>query len=110
MKSFLYLLAGVAVVLAASKTYQINYDVQQAEMRVSKLLRQIDKEREAIAVLEVEWAYLSRPERLRALAFTYYDELGLDKIYAENFGDISEVPMPPDEIGQAVRQIVARMN
>ncbi len=110
MKSFLYLLAGVAVVLAASKTYQINYRVQQAETRVSKLVRQIDKEREAIAVLEVEWAYLNRPERLRALAFTYSAELQLDKVDAANFGTIAEIAPPPDEIGLAVQQIVARQN
>ena len=110
MKTFLYLCAGVAVVLAASWTYQVNYLVQEAESRVAHLTRSIDKEREAIAVLNAEWAYLNRPERLRALAETYYAELRLMPISADHFGIVGQVSFRPenDEIGSAVRQIVAR--
>ncbi len=110
MKTFLYLLAGVLVVFAASWTYKVNYQVQEAEDRVSSLQRQINRERSAIAVLGAEWAYLNRPERLRALAETYYSELRLMPIDASHFADINEVPMPEDEISSAVQQIVARTN
>ena len=110
MKHFLYLLAGVVVVLAASWTYKVNYQVQEAEDRVAALQRQINRERSKIAVLGAEWAYLNRPERLRALAETYYAELRLMPIDASHFASISEVPLPPDEIGAAVQQIVARTN
>ncbi len=110
MKHFLYLLAGVVVVLAASWTYKVNYQVQEAEDRVAALQRQINRERGKIAVLGAEWAYLNRPERLRALAETYYAELRLMPIDASHFARISDVPLPPDEIGAAVQQIVARTN
>ncbi len=95
MKMFLYLCAGVIVVLAASWTYKVNYQVQEAQTRVAKLSRAIDREREAIAVLGAEWAYLNRPERLRALAETYYTELRLMPIDASNFGTVGQVPFRP---------------
>jgi len=110
MKNFFYLLAGVVVVLAASWTYKVNYQVQEAEERVASLQREINRERSKIAVLGAEWAYLNRPERLRALAETYYTELRLMPIDASHFANISEVPLPPDEIAAAVQQIVARTN
>ena len=110
MKTFLYLLAGVLVVFAASWTYKVNYQVQEAEERVANLQRRINRERSAIAVLGAEWAYLNRPERLRALSETYYAELRLMPIDASHFAEISEVPMPLDEIGTVVQQIVARTN
>lgn len=110
MKSFLYLLAGVVVVFAASWTYKVNYQVQEAEDRVASLQREINRERSKIAVLGAEWAYLNRPERLRALSETYYAELRLMPIDASHFASISEVPLPPDQIGAAVQQIVARTN
>ena len=110
MKNFLYLLAGVLVVFAASWTYKVNYQVQEAEERVASLQREINRERSKIAVLGAEWAYLNRPERLRALAETYYTELRLMPIDASHFATISEVPLPADEISAAVQQIVARTN
>ncbi len=110
MKNVLYLLAGVLVVFAASWTYSVNYQVQEAEDRVAKLQREINRERSKIAVLGAEWAYLNRPERLRALSETYYNELRLMPIDASHFANIRDVPMPPDEIGAAVQQIVARNN
>ena len=110
MKTFLYLLAGVLVVFAASWTYKVNYQVQAAEDRVASLQRAIKREREAIAVLGAEWAYLNRPERLRALSETYYNELRLMPINASHFAELRDVPLPQDEIGLAVQQIVAREN
>jgi hypothetical protein len=110
MKSFLYLLAGVLVVVAASWTYNVNYQVQAAEDRVASLQRQINRERSKIAVLGAEWAYLNRPERLRALAETYYDKLRLMPIDASHFAAIDDVPLPSDETAAAVQQIVARTN
>jgi len=110
MKTVLYLLAGIAVVFAASWTYKVNYQVQEAEDRVAALSRAIDRERTAIAVLGAEWAYLNRPERLRALSETYYAELRLMPIDSAHFGEVGQVAFPPDEIGLAVQQIVAREN
>lgn len=110
MKIFLYLLSGVAVVLAATWTYQVNYRTQDALNRVTKLQIQIAREHEAISVLRTEWAYLNRPERLRALANAYFMELRLDSIHAGLFGDPSMVPFPVPDVqgGEIIEQIVLR--
>ncbi len=110
MKTVLYLFAGMLVVFAASWTYTVNYQVQDAESRVASLQRSINRERSAIAILEAEWAYLNRPERLRALSETYYNELRLMPIDAVHFANIQDVPLPQDAIGAAVQRIVARGN
>ena len=110
MKTVLYLFAGMLVVFAASWTYKVNYQVQDAEDRVASLQRAINRERSSIAVLGAEWAYLNRPERLRALSEAYYNELRLMPIDATHFASIKDVPMPADEIGAVVQQIVARGN
>ncbi len=110
MKTFLYLLAGVLVVFAASGTYKVNYQVQAAEDRVASLQREIGRERSKIAVLGAEWAYLNRPERLRALAETYYNELRLMPIDASHFASISAVPLPASEISVTTQQSAARTN
>jgi hypothetical protein len=110
MKTVLYLFSGMLVVLAASWTYKVNYQVQDAENRVAQLQRAIDRERSTIAVLDADWAYLNRPERLRALSVAYYAELRLMPVAAVHFADLQDVPLPAPASSAAVQQIVARLN
>ena len=91
MKIFFYLCAAAVVVLFATWTYQVNYDTRAAKKRVAQLQREIAFERETISVLNVEWAYLNRPERLRLLAETYFVELRLMAIHSGNFADRTDV-------------------
>lgn len=91
MKPFLYLCAAVIVTFFGYMTFQVNYETRDAKKRVVQLQRDIAFEREAISVLRVEWAYLNRPERLRILSETYFDELRLMPIHAEHFADRSSV-------------------
>ncbi len=110
MKTVLYLFSGMLVVLAASWTYKVNYQVQDAESRVAQLQRAIDRERSTIAVLDAEWAYLNRPERLRALSETYYSELRLMPIDAMHFANLQDVPRPATTPPMVAQQIAARRN
>ncbi len=91
MKAFFYLCAAIAVVLCGYLTFEINYKTRDTQKRVAKLQREIAMERETISVLNVEWAYLNRPERLRILSETYFMELRLMPIHAEHFADRSDV-------------------
>lgn len=110
MKTVLYLLAGVLVVLAASWTYTANYQVQDAEERVSALQRQITRERSRIAVMEAEWAYLNRPVRLRALVETYHPELQLITVDATRYMAINDLPTRAGAAPVSAQQVAARMN
>ena len=67
MKLVLYLSAAVLVVVCATWAYRVNYATQEAMDRVADLRSEIAGEREALAVLNAEWAYLNRPDRLSAL-------------------------------------------
>lgn len=110
MRSLVYALTVLGLVGLAWWAYRENYATQDALRRVEALQKRIAERQDRLAVLRAEWAYLNRPERLRALAFTYSAELQLDKVDAANFGTIAEIAPPPDEIGLAVQQIVARQN
>jgi hypothetical protein len=65
VKLLLRLCAVVMVVVSATWAYRVNYATQEAMNRVADLEAAISAEREALAVLDAEWAYLNRPDRLR---------------------------------------------
>ena len=64
--------------VCATWAYRVNYATQEAMGRLADLRQEIAAEREAIAVLNAEWAYLNRPDRLRALVAANAAALGLD--------------------------------
>ena len=51
--------------------YQLKYKAQRLQAEVSALEASIVRDREAIRVLEAEWTYLTRPERVAALSARY---------------------------------------
>jgi hypothetical protein len=97
MRTLLYLSALVLVVVLATWAYRVNYATQAALARVAALGAEIAREREAIAVLEAEWAYLNRPDRLRALVAQHGDLLGLEPLRPEQMGDAASVAFPPED-------------
>lgn len=54
--------------LAAFGLYLVKYSVQDVQQEVSQLQAQLRHENESIHLLNAEWAYLNRPERLQKLA------------------------------------------
>ena len=95
MKLVLYLSAAVLVVVCATWAYRVNYATQEAMDRVADLHASIAREHEAISVLDAEWAYLNRPDRLRDLVARNEAALGLDELTPEQFGEVASVPFPP---------------
>jgi hypothetical protein len=96
MRIVLHLSAAVLVVVSATWAYRVNYAAQEAMGRLDELRRQVAHEREAIAVLNAEWAYLNRPDRLRALVAANADALGLEELTPDQFGEAAMVPFPPE--------------
>ncbi len=99
MRTILYLLPGVAVMSLAFWAYSENYETQEALGSVERLQSRIGSERETLAILRAEWAYLNRPERLRDLAEMNFDRLGLLPLTPDHFAPVSEVAYPPDNFG-----------
>lgn len=102
MRTLLFLLTAIAVIGSGFWAYRENYATQAQLDRVAGLQRQIGAARERLAVLEAEWAYLNRPDRLRDLADLNFDRLGLMPLRAEQFSDPRELrrigPAMLDEI------------
>ena len=96
MKLLLRLSAIVMVALCATWAYRVNYATQEAMNRVADLETAIAAEREALAVLNAEWAYLNRPDRLRTLVAENAAALGLVELTPDHFGDVAMVAYPPE--------------
>lgn len=58
----------VGLLVAALAVYEVKYEVRSIKQDVASLERSIKEERETIHVLEAEWALLTHPARLQALA------------------------------------------
>ncbi len=95
MRSLLYVMALGMVAAVAVWAYRVNYDTLNALDRVSDLQSQIAREREAIAILRAEWAYLNAPERLARLSLMHEGELGLAPMGPDHFAETQMVAFPP---------------
>lgn len=87
--------AILAIVAAATWTYNVNYKTKMTLGRVDGLRGQIAAQREAIQVLRVEWAWLNNPERLARLAEMHSEELALVPLSPEAYGDVALIPEWP---------------
>lgn len=96
MRWGLYLSAAVLVAVCATWAYRVNYATQEAANRVADLRAEIAAEREALAVLSAEWAYLNRPDRLAALVAGPGAELKLTPLSPTSFGEVAMVAFPPE--------------
>ena len=98
MRSIFYILSGLMVMGLAYWAYHENYETQASLRDVRSLHRQIGAAHERLNVLEAEWAYLNRPDRLRDLAELNYERLGLLPLMPDAFGDVDHIIYPLPEI------------
>jgi len=94
MRSLFYIVCSVFVIGLAYWAYKENYKTQAALREVKDLQQQIAQEKETIAVLNAEWAYLNRPTRLRELVELNFPDLGLIPLLPSHFGDSEMVAYP----------------
>lgn len=95
MRGAFYFLAAALVAVSAFWAYRVNYQAQEAQARVVALRGQIAREREALAVLRAEWAWLSAPDRLRRLVDQHADALGLSPVRGASFVAAGRLPVRP---------------
>lgn len=93
MKRFALIVAGVILVAAAAFLYQIKFDVQQMEQDLAATHDEILRHQEALHVLQADWAYLTRPERIATLAERH---LGFQPMTPEKVIDVDNLPLRQD--------------
>ncbi|GLI94001.1 cell division protein FtsL [Methylocystis echinoides] len=71
MLRILNILAILALIGSAVYAYTIKYQTSFRAEQIAKTKLEIKAERDAIAVLRADWAYMTRPERLQPLADKY---------------------------------------
>lgn len=97
MRGALYFIAAALVAFAALWAYDVNYQAKDALRRVAALRAEAAREREAIAVLRAELAYLTAPDRLRRLVAAHADALGLSPMQGAAFVRLASLPAPPPD-------------
>ncbi len=83
----LNILVICTLVLAAAAVYKIKFDSTLQGARVGKLSNELQRERDAIAVLRAEWAKLDTPARIQGLADRH---LALQPIKPTQFDDFDQ--------------------
>ena len=101
MRPLAYLACALLVMGLAFWAYRENYRTQAALGDMRQVQRDIAGLREDLGVLRAEWAYLTRPERLRELVALNFDRLQLIPREAGQVMDLGHIdyprpPAPPD--------------
>jgi cell division protein FtsL len=71
MLRFVNICLVLGLVALAYVIYQVKYEARSLDERIGTLNREIEAERDALAVLRAEWSLLNRPERIERLAKKY---------------------------------------
>ncbi|MBY0408323.1 MAG: hypothetical protein K2Q01_11590 [Rickettsiales bacterium] len=88
---FSTLLWMLVIVVASFMLYKVKYQVQALKDEVAELSRELEHEREALHVVNAEWAYLNRPARLQRLASKY---LAATDLTVSQIAEVEEIPFP----------------
>jgi hypothetical protein len=92
MKNLLLGLLVAGVMGLAVWTYSENYATKQTLDGIVQLNKNIATARSKLRVLNAEWAYLNRPERLSKLVNANFDELELLELTSKHFVGLEKIP------------------
>lgn len=99
MRGFLYIFSAMIVVSLGFWAYQENYRTQASIKEVRQLHASIGAAHARLNMLNAEWAYLNRPDRLRDLADLNFERLQLIPLRPESFGNVGAVAYPLPDLG-----------
>ena len=91
MRSFVYILTFACLVGLAFWAYQENIKTKNVIAKTEQLQKEIGIARARLSILNAEWAYLNRPERLLELVDLNFDRLQLVPLRASNFLEVDEI-------------------
>lgn len=94
MRTLLYLVTALCVMVLAFWAYRENYRTQAAMDRMQGVQTEMAGLRERLGMLRAEWAFLNRPERLSQLVSLNADKLKLAPLTPEQFVAPNQVAFP----------------
>jgi hypothetical protein len=93
-RRFTSILIFSGLLSAAYALYLVKWEVRELKRDNAEIALAIEEQKQAIDMLNTEWAYLNRPERLKELSDKY---LQLVPQEASQFTDIALIGMPSGE-------------
>lgn len=106
MRTVFYIVSCLLIAGFAAWSYNVNLETRSISAKARGLEASISAEKEKIDVLQAEWAYLNRPERLIRLAEANFGQLGLLPLSPDNLADARDVAYPVDDIDLLVNMAV----
>lgn len=85
----------VLFIVLAVGVYLVKYSVQDVQRELAARKTELATEKETIHLLNAEWAYLNRPDRLRQLADRHLDLVPLD---SRQINQVSVLPAAVPEV------------
>lgn len=104
MIRLLHIIAITALIASAAWAYTIKYETLYYVEQVAKLKSKVQRERDIIAVLQAEWQYLDRPDRLQEAADQHLD---LQPMKIQQLARLSDLPNRPDREDEIGRKLEA---
>ena len=98
-------LAVIALVSSAAYAYSIKYETILYSERIKKTKNANAALRDQIGILRAEWAHLTRPENIQALADKHLDLQSLDLLQIGSIGELPERPPKTDSIGRKLEML-----
>lgn len=89
-----YILAALVVVALAFWAYRENYRTQAEIQHMRRVQAEIAGLREKLGLLNAEWAWLNRPDRLRELVDLNFDRLQLIPLTPDHFITVPQIAYP----------------
>ena len=73
MRYIFYSIFLFSLTFSAVWAYRVNYDTRAVVSRIKTIKAEIASEEEKLNMLEGEWAYLNRPDRLSILSERFFN-------------------------------------
>lgn len=103
MNRILAVLLIAAVVGTAGFLYDVKFHSMRLSKRVEVLARDIERERDAIAILKAEWSYLNQPARLQQLVSRHFKDM--KTVDVNQMVLAHELPERPLDLGLFIDQL-----
>ena len=91
LRSLIYTVTFAFLVGLAFWAYQENIKTKNVIAKTEQLQKDIGIARARLSILNAEWAYLNRPERLAELVDLNFDQLQLVPLRASNFSEVRDI-------------------